>query len=139
MATGRRGRSGRSPPTCYLDRRSAYEGVPNVRTAVLNVLDKAAIQSLVATLPPLHVLFNCAGFVHNGSILQATDDDWDFAFNLNVRAQYWMIQARAARHAGRRRRQHHQHGQRLQQPQGPAQPLHLRQQQGGGGGTDAAR
>jgi 2-keto-3-deoxy-L-fuconate dehydrogenase len=39
------------------------------------------------------VLFNCAGFVHNGSILQATDEDWNFAFNLNVRAQFWMIQA----------------------------------------------
>jgi 2-keto-3-deoxy-L-fuconate dehydrogenase len=71
----------------------AFEGVANVRTAVLDVLDKAAIQSLVAGLPPLNVLFNCAGVVHNGSILQATDDEWDFAFNLNVRAQYWMIQA----------------------------------------------
>jgi 2-keto-3-deoxy-L-fuconate dehydrogenase len=72
---------------------TTYEGVANVRTAVLDVLNKAAIQSLVDSLPPLHVLFNCAGFVHNGSILQATDDDWDFAFKLNVRAQYWMIQA----------------------------------------------
>ena len=45
---------------------ASYEGVPNVRTAVLNVLDKAAIQSLVATMPPLNVLFNCAGVVHNG-------------------------------------------------------------------------
>ena len=72
---------------------AAYESMPNIRTAVLNVLDKAAIQSLVDSLPPLNVLFNCAGVVHNGSILQATDDDWDFAFNLNVRAQYWMIQA----------------------------------------------
>jgi len=72
---------------------AAYEGVANVRTAVLDVLDKSAIQSLVATLPTLQVLFNCAGFVHNGSILQASDEEWDFAFNLNVRAQYWMIQA----------------------------------------------
>ena len=72
---------------------AAYEGVANVRTAVLDVLDKSAIQSLVATLPPLQVLFNCAGFVHNGSIQQASDEEWDFAFNLNVRAQYWMIQA----------------------------------------------
>ena len=72
---------------------AAYEGVANVRTAVLDVLDKSAIQNLVATLPPLQVLFNCAGFVHNGSIQQASDEEWDFAFNLNVRAQYWMIQA----------------------------------------------
>ena len=72
---------------------AAYEGVANVRTAVLDVLDKSAIQSQVASLPPLQVLFNCAGFVHNGSIQQASDEEWDFAFNLNVRAQYWMIQA----------------------------------------------
>jgi 2-keto-3-deoxy-L-fuconate dehydrogenase len=72
---------------------ASYDGVPNVRTAPLDVTDKAAIQAMVASLPPLDVLFNCAGFVHNGSILQATDDEWDFAFNLNVRAQYWMIQA----------------------------------------------
>ncbi|ABE45855.1 SDR family oxidoreductase [Polaromonas sp. JS666] len=70
-----------------------YAGVPNIKTAALNVLDKAAIQKLAAALPPLNVLFNCAGFVHAGSILQATDEDWDFAFNLNVRSQFWMIQA----------------------------------------------
>ena len=56
-------------------------------------MDKAAIHAVVASLPRIEVLFNCAGFVHNGNILQATDDDWDFAFNLNVRSQFWMIQA----------------------------------------------
>ena len=71
----------------------AYAGTPNVHTAVLNVLDKAAIHTLVDSSPPLNVLFNCAGVVHNGSILQATDDDWNFAFNLNARAQFWAIQA----------------------------------------------
>jgi 2-keto-3-deoxy-L-fuconate dehydrogenase len=67
--------------------------VTGVKTAVLDVLDKAAIRQFVATLPALDVLFNCAGFVHNGTILQAQDDEWDFAFNLNARAQFWMIQA----------------------------------------------
>ena len=71
----------------------AFEGVAGVTTSALDVLDKAAIGKLVASLPPLDVLFNCAGFVHNGSILEATDADWEFAFNLNVRAQFWMIQA----------------------------------------------
>ncbi|MCM2341336.1 SDR family oxidoreductase [Rhodoferax sp.] len=70
-----------------------FSGVANVTTARLDVLDKAAIQELVARIAPLDVLFNCAGVVHNGNILQATDGEWDFAFNLNVRAQYWMIQA----------------------------------------------
>ena len=71
----------------------AYAGVANVRTAVLDVLDKAAIHALVAGMPRIDAVFNCAGFVHNGSILQATDEQWEFAFNLNVRSQFWMIQA----------------------------------------------
>ena len=70
-----------------------YAGVPNVTALPLDVLDKAAIQQVVGSLPALNVLFNCAGFVHNGTVLQATDEEWAFAFNLNVRAQYWMIQA----------------------------------------------
>ena len=72
---------------------AGYKGIPNIRTAVLDVLDRQAIQALIEELPPLNVLFNCAGFVHAGSILQATDVEWDFAFNLNVRSQFWMIQA----------------------------------------------
>jgi 2-keto-3-deoxy-L-fuconate dehydrogenase len=72
---------------------AAYGDTPGVRTATLDVLDKAAITRFVGGLPPLDVLFNCAGFVHNGTIAQATDDDWNFAFNLNVRSQFWTIQA----------------------------------------------
>ena len=70
-----------------------YDGVANIHTAALDVLDKAAIARVVGGMPAPDVLFNCAGFVHNGTILDATDADWDFAFNLNVRAQFWMIQA----------------------------------------------
>ncbi|UUZ66995.1 SDR family oxidoreductase [Polaromonas sp. P2-4] len=72
---------------------ASYAGVPNIQTAALDVLDKAAIQKLMAGLPALNILFNCAGFVHAGSVLQATDEEWDFAFNLNVRSQFWTIQA----------------------------------------------
>ena len=71
----------------------SLEAEQNIRTARLDVLDKAAIQAFVAQAGPLDVLFNCAGFVHNGSIEQATDAEWDFAFSLNVRSQFWMIQA----------------------------------------------
>ena len=70
-----------------------YKGVANITALPLDVLDKDAIGRLVAGLPPLDVLFNCAGVVHNGSILQATDEAWDFAFHLNVRSQFWAIQA----------------------------------------------
>lgn len=71
----------------------SYAGVAGVRTQVLDVLDKNAIQAAVAQAGTLDVLFNCAGFVHNGTILEATDEQWDFAFALNARAQFWMIQA----------------------------------------------
>ncbi len=70
-----------------------FAGIANIETARLDVLDKAAIEAFTRTLPKVDVLFNCAGVVHNGSALQATDDDLDFAFRLNVRAQFWLIQA----------------------------------------------
>ena len=72
---------------------ASYEGVANVRTVALDVLDKGAIERLISSLPALDVLFNCAGFVHSGTALQATDEEWNFALNLNVRSQFWAIQA----------------------------------------------
>jgi 2-keto-3-deoxy-L-fuconate dehydrogenase len=72
---------------------ASLEGVERVRTATLDVLHKAAIDKLVGGLPALDVLFNCAGFVHSGTVLQATDEEWNFALNLNVRSQFWTIQA----------------------------------------------
>lgn len=70
----------------------SYRGVANVKCLALDVLNKHAIQKAIAEVP-LNVLFNCAGFVHNGTILDAKDEEWEFAFNLNVRAQFWAIQA----------------------------------------------
>jgi 2-keto-3-deoxy-L-fuconate dehydrogenase len=70
-----------------------FRGVANVETAVLDVLDDAAIDRLIGGLPPLDVLFNCAGYVHQGSIFECADRDWDFSFNLNVRAQWKTIAA----------------------------------------------
>jgi 2-keto-3-deoxy-L-fuconate dehydrogenase len=64
-----------------------------IHTAPLNVLDKQAIANVVAQMPAIDVLFNCAGMVHNGTIEQASDSDWEAAFHLNVRSQFWMIQA----------------------------------------------
>jgi 2-keto-3-deoxy-L-fuconate dehydrogenase len=71
----------------------AYEGVANVRCVQLDVLDKQAIARVIAEMPALDILFNCAGFVHSGTVLQASDEEWNFALNLNVRAQFWAIQA----------------------------------------------
>lgn len=68
-------------------------GVSGVRTGKLDVLDKAAIADLARETGPVDVLFNCAGFVHHGSVLDATDEQWRFAFELNVRSMFWTIQA----------------------------------------------
>ncbi|TGT20396.1 SDR family NAD(P)-dependent oxidoreductase, partial [Mesorhizobium sp. M3A.F.Ca.ET.174.01.1.1] len=59
----------------------------------LDVLDGDAIKALAAEVGPIDVLFNCAGFVHAGSILECSEEDWDFAFDLNVKAMYRMIRA----------------------------------------------
>jgi NAD(P)-dependent dehydrogenase (short-subunit alcohol dehydrogenase family) len=69
---------------------AAVEGVKIHR---LDVLDKSAIGRLVRETGDIDTLFNCAGFVHHGSVLDATDEQWDFAFNLNVRSMFWTIQA----------------------------------------------
>ena len=72
---------------------ASYSGLPNIHTAVLDVMDKSAIQKLIGGMPVIDVLFNCAGFVHAGTVLDATDEQWGFAFDLNVRSQFWTIQA----------------------------------------------
>ena len=72
---------------------AALAGVPGIRTDKLDVLDKAAIDALAKQTGAIDVLFNCAGFVHHGTVLDATDEQWQFAFNLNVRSMFWTIQA----------------------------------------------
>ena len=64
----------------------------SLETSVLDVLKRDTIQEAVARANP-DILFNCAGFVHHGTILDCTDEEWDFAFNLNVRAMFDMIRA----------------------------------------------
>ncbi len=60
---------------------------------VLDVTDPAAIRAAAAAHPRVNVLFNAAGYVHAGSVLECTEADWDAAFTLNVRSQFRTIQA----------------------------------------------
>jgi 2-keto-3-deoxy-L-fuconate dehydrogenase len=71
----------------------SLQGIPNVSTRRLDVTDDAAIAAIAAELPPLTILFNCAGYVHNGTILDCTPKDWDFSMNLNVRSMYMVTRA----------------------------------------------
>lgn len=68
-------------------------GTPGITGRKLDVLDDAAVAGLAAGLPPLHILFNCAGFVHHGSILDCEPKDWEFSMNLNVRSMYTVTRA----------------------------------------------
>ena len=71
----------------------ALSGVDGIQTRKLDVLDKQAIGALAKEVGTADVLFNCAGFVHHGTVLDATDEQWQFAFDLNVRSMFWTIQA----------------------------------------------
>jgi 2-keto-3-deoxy-L-fuconate dehydrogenase len=62
-------------------------------TLRLDVTDAAAIRAAAAAHGPVDVLFNGAGFVHAGTVLDCSEDDWSFAFELNVRSQFRTIQA----------------------------------------------
>ncbi len=64
---------------------------PGLKTGALDVMDPQAIAALAERLGPLDILMNCAGFVHQGSVLEATEAEWDFAFDLNVRSMFRTI------------------------------------------------
>lgn len=59
----------------------------------LDVRDRGAIDALAADLPDLDGLFNCAGFVHNGTVLDISEEDWAFSFDLNVTSMFRMSRA----------------------------------------------
>ena len=65
----------------------------NITAIKLDVLDDGDIASVLHQTGPLDVLFNCAGFVHAGNILDCPEEDWDFAFALNAKAQYRLCKA----------------------------------------------
>jgi len=66
---------------------------PRIETRLLDVTKPEEIQQAAEETGPLDVLFNCAGFVHHGTILDCEENDWEFSFNLNVRSMYRMIRA----------------------------------------------
>ncbi len=67
--------------------------IPGVSTRVLDVLSSEAITKFSGEATAPDILFNCAGFVHNGTILETEDKDWDFSFNLNVKSHFHMVKA----------------------------------------------
>ncbi|KRD26900.1 NAD(P)-dependent oxidoreductase [Acidovorax sp. Root267] len=72
--------------------RLAQDGA-GLTTHVLDVRDSAAVVALAAQLPALDGLFNCAGYVHNGSVLECDEAAWDFSMDLNVKGAYRVARA----------------------------------------------
>ena len=71
----------------------ALAGLKGAEARRLDVTDGAAIKALAAALGPIDVLFNCAGYVHAGTVLDCEDKDWDRSFDINVKAMYRLIRA----------------------------------------------
>ncbi|MEP2781183.1 MAG: SDR family oxidoreductase [Pseudoruegeria sp.] len=72
---------------------TGLNGIKGIQTRTLDVTDADAIQALAHELPDLDGLFNCAGVVHHGTVLELTDTDWDFALELNVTSMVRMCRA----------------------------------------------
>ena len=71
----------------------AIDGKDGIRTSVLDVTDEQAIQRTSKEAGDIDILFNCAGIVHHGSLLDATAKDWDQAFSVNVRSMFLVSRA----------------------------------------------
>jgi len=69
------------------------EGKEGIRTRVLDVTDEAGIAKAAKEVGDIDVLFNCAGIVQNGSILDAAPKDWDLGFDVNVKSMYLVSRA----------------------------------------------
>jgi 2-keto-3-deoxy-L-fuconate dehydrogenase len=68
-------------------------GIKGIKTMRFDVRNAAEIAALPGKVGTVEILFNVAGFVHSGTILDATEEDWDFAFDLNVRSMFRLIKA----------------------------------------------
>ena len=66
---------------------------PRIRTEQLDVCDRAAIERLADRVGAIDVLFNCAGYVHAGTILDCTEQNWNFSIELNVTSMYRIVRA----------------------------------------------
>ncbi len=76
-----------------MDKLAALDGKKGITTRRLDVRDGAAVDALAKELGALDVLFNCAGYVHHGTVLDTSEKDWDFSFDLNVKSMYRTIRA----------------------------------------------
>ena len=75
------------------DSLQALAGNASIETALLDVTDEKAVNAFVAATGAVDILFNCAGWVHQGSLAECTLADWDKSFNVNVRSMFLVAKA----------------------------------------------
>ncbi|GFO19184.1 3-hydroxybutyrate dehydrogenase type 2 [Plakobranchus ocellatus] len=68
----------------------AIEGVDGIKTQVLDVTKSEDVEKFAKSIEKIDILFNCAGFVHDGTLLDCSEEMWDFSFDLNVKSVYRM-------------------------------------------------
>ena len=73
--------------------KTKLEGLKKVRKMKLDVLSTRAVEAFAAKVGPIDILVNAAGYVHHGSVLECSEKDWDFSFDLNVKSMHRMIRA----------------------------------------------
>jgi 2-keto-3-deoxy-L-fuconate dehydrogenase len=76
-----------------MEKLAALNGKKGITTRRLDVRDGAAVDALAKEIGALDILFNCAGYVHHGTVLDTSEKDWDFSFDLNVKSMYRTIRA----------------------------------------------
>jgi 2-keto-3-deoxy-L-fuconate dehydrogenase len=69
------------------------DGIDGAELLGLDVLSTEAVDAMAQKVGPVDILFNCAGFVHHGTVLDTSEKDWDFSFDLNVKAMHRTIKA----------------------------------------------
>jgi 2-keto-3-deoxy-L-fuconate dehydrogenase len=71
----------------------SLRGTAGIETRALDVTDSAAVERVAREVGAIDVLFNCAGYVHHGTILECSEKDWDFSFDVNVKSMYRLVRA----------------------------------------------
>jgi len=75
------------------DKLAKLDGISGISTRRLDVTDADSAIATATDIGAVDILFNCAGFVHHGSVLDCGESDWDFSFDLNVKSMYFTIRA----------------------------------------------
>jgi NAD(P)-dependent dehydrogenase (short-subunit alcohol dehydrogenase family) len=103
---------------------------PAIQTRILDVLDSKAVETIAEETGTIDVLFNCAGFVHQGSIFECSENELSFSLDFNVTSMYRTCRAYLPGMLANGKRKHHQYVVNRLKLEGSIQPFRLRSNEG---------